>query len=70
MAENRRFLGEILLDMGCVTQENIDASLEKQMNGESAKIGEIFVAQELCTPNDITGASVFNLKTTECWIGF
>jgi MoxR-like ATPase len=21
-------------------------------------------------PNDITGASVFNLKTTECWIGF
>jgi type IV pilus assembly protein PilB len=56
MADERRFLGEILMDMGCVTQENIDAALEKQMNGESAKIGEIFVAEGLCTPNDITGA--------------
>ena len=56
MAEQRRFLGEILVDMGCVTQESIDAALEKQMNGESAKIGEIFVAEGLCTPNDITGA--------------
>ena len=56
MAENRRFLGEILLEMGCVTQENIDAALEKQMNGESAKIGEIFIKEGLCTPNDITSA--------------
>jgi type IV pilus assembly protein PilB len=56
MSENRRFLGEILMDMGCVTQENIDSALEKQMNGESKKIGEIFVAESLCAPNDITSA--------------
>jgi type IV pilus assembly protein PilB len=42
--------------MGCVTQENIDAALEKQMNGESAKIGEIFVKEGICAPNDITSA--------------
>jgi type IV pilus assembly protein PilB len=56
MSDERRFIGEILMDMGCVTQENIDAALEKQMNGETAKIGEIFVADGLCTPTDITGA--------------
>ncbi|HYF52424.1 MAG TPA: ATPase, T2SS/T4P/T4SS family [Planctomycetota bacterium] len=56
MADERRFLGEILMDMGCVTQENIDAALEKQMNGESSKIGEIFVAEGLCGPVDITTA--------------
>ena len=52
----RRFIGEILMDMGCVTQESIEAALEKQMNGEKAKIGEIFIAEGLCTANDITGA--------------
>ena len=56
MSDARRFIGEILMDMGCVTQENIDAALEKQMNGEKAKIGEIFIAEGLCTANDITGA--------------
>jgi type IV pilus assembly protein PilB len=56
MSDARRFMGEILMDMGCVTQENIEAALEKQMNGEKAKIGEIFIAEGLCTANDITGA--------------
>jgi len=56
MSDVRRFLGEILLDMGCVTQEQIDAALEKQMNGDKMKIGEIFVADGLCTANDITSA--------------
>ncbi|MFH0939746.1 MAG: ATPase, T2SS/T4P/T4SS family [Planctomycetota bacterium] len=56
MPEDRRFFGEILLDMGCVTQKHIDAALEQQMNGESMKIGEIFVKESICTPTDITGA--------------
>ena len=56
MSDARRFIGEILMDMGCVTQENIDAALEKQMNGEKAKIGEVFVAEGLCAANDITTA--------------
>jgi type IV pilus assembly protein PilB len=56
MSDARRCLGEILMDMGCVTQDNIDAALEKQINGEKAKIGEIFAAEGLCTAADVTGA--------------
>src|SRR5579862_1913597 len=56
MSDARRCLGEILLDMGCVTQDDIDAALEKQINGEKAKIGEIFVAEGLCTAADVTSA--------------
>ncbi|HYG78445.1 MAG TPA: ATPase, T2SS/T4P/T4SS family [Planctomycetota bacterium] len=67
MSDARRFLGEILMDMGCVTQDNIDAALEKQMNGEKAKIGEIFVADGLCGPNDITSALAeqFNMEMVD-----
>ncbi|HYF50881.1 MAG TPA: ATPase, T2SS/T4P/T4SS family [Planctomycetota bacterium] len=53
---DRRLLGEILIDMGCVTQEQINAALERQMNGERAKIGEILVAENQCTLNDVTMA--------------
>ena len=56
MSDARRCLGEILMDMGCVTQDNIDNALEKQINGEKAKIGEIFIAEGLCTSGDLTGA--------------
>ncbi|MCZ7644996.1 MAG: ATPase, T2SS/T4P/T4SS family [Planctomycetota bacterium] len=56
MSDQRRFIGEILLDMGCVSQEDIDRALEMQMNGDARKIGEIFVAEELCTTSDITAA--------------
>jgi type IV pilus assembly protein PilB len=56
MAETRRFLGEIMMDMGCVTQEDIDRALEIQMKGDARKIGEIFAAEGLCTATDITAA--------------
>lgn len=56
MAENRRFLGEILVDMGCVSQDDIDAALELQMKGDARKIGEIFQSENLCSANDITAA--------------
>ncbi len=56
MSDARRCIGEILMDMGCVTQDDIDAALEQQINGEKAKIGEIFVAGGLCSSADITGA--------------
>ncbi len=67
MSDVRRFLGEILMDMGCVTQENIDAALEKQMNGERAKIGEIFIGEGLATANDITSALAeqFNMEMVD-----
>jgi type IV pilus assembly protein PilB len=54
MAETRRFLGEILRDLGCVTQADVDRALEAQMKGDTRKIGEIFLAEGLCTPRDIT----------------
>lgn len=56
MLDARRLLGEILIDAGCVTQEQVDAVLERQMNGESARIGEMFVAGGLCSATDITNA--------------
>ena len=56
MSDQRRFIGEILMDMGCVSQEDIDRALEMQMNGDARKIGEIFVAEELCSVSDIPAA--------------
>src|SRR5438105_4436036 len=56
MSDARRCLGEILMDMGCVTEDNIHAALERQVNGEKAKIGEIFIAEGLCTSADVTSA--------------
>src|SRR5258708_1709141 len=67
MPDERRFLGEILMDMGCVTQKNIDAALEMQMNGEKKKIGEIFIAEGLCKQVDITSALAeqFNMEMVD-----
>ena len=56
MPDAQRYLGEILLEMGCVTQAHIDDALEKQINGNKAKIGEIMVAEGCCSANDITSA--------------
>ena len=56
MSNAYRCIGEILMDMGRVTQDDIDAALEQQINGEKAKIGEIFVAGGFCSSADITGA--------------
>jgi type IV pilus assembly protein PilB len=44
------------MDMGCVAQADIDRALEAQMNGNNKKIGELFVAENLCKPDDITAA--------------
>jgi len=56
MSDARRFLGEILMDMGCVTEEQINAALEKQMGGAKERIGEIFVSEGACGAQDITTA--------------
>lgn len=56
MTDERPYLGEILMDMGCVTQENIDRALEAQMNGNTKKIGEIFIEEGVCRAEDITVA--------------
>ncbi|MEI6236529.1 MAG: ATPase, T2SS/T4P/T4SS family, partial [Planctomycetota bacterium] len=56
MSDARRCIGEILMDMGCITQDDIEAALERQINGEKAKIGEILVAEGLCSSGDVTSA--------------
>ncbi len=56
MAAGRRFIGEILVDMGCVTEEDVFAALEEQQKGGDKKIGEILVGKRLCTDEDITCA--------------
>ncbi|MBI3830399.1 MAG: Flp pilus assembly complex ATPase component TadA [Planctomycetes bacterium] len=67
MSDTRRFIGEILMDMGCVTQEDVDKSLEMQMNGDARKIGEILVAENTCNANDITAALAeqFNMEMVD-----
>jgi type IV pilus assembly protein PilB len=56
MSEARRLIGEILTEMGCVTQANVNTGLERQINGENLRLGEILVADGLCTLDDITTA--------------
>jgi len=64
MADTRRFIGEILMDMGCCSQEDVDKALELQMNGDARKLGEILAADSVCNSNDITAALAeqFNME--------
>jgi type IV pilus assembly protein PilB len=67
MANASRLLGEILIEMGCATAEQIDAALECQMNGERARLGEILHGQGICTADDITTALAeqFNMEIVD-----
>lgn len=56
ITDMRRMIGEILVEMGSASQENIDRALEKQMNGDHRKLGEILVAEGTCAIDDITAA--------------
>ena len=40
MYESRKQFGEIMIEMGCVTQEQVDVALERQMQGDARKLGE------------------------------
>ena len=45
----RKFIGEILIDMECCTQREVDDALKLQLDGDNRLIGEILVDQEFCT---------------------
>ena len=62
-----RPLGEILIDMGCVTPAQIESALERQLNGESVRLGELLVSHGDCTVEDITAALAeqFNMEMVE-----
>jgi type IV pilus assembly protein PilB len=54
MAAARRMIGEILVDMGISTPQQIQQALRQQMSGDTRKIGEILIDQGVCTSEDIT----------------
>jgi len=56
MAAARRMIGEILVELGVVSVQQIQQALRQQMNGDTKKIGEILVEEGLCTTEDITQA--------------
>ncbi|MBN1807991.1 MAG: Flp pilus assembly complex ATPase component TadA [Planctomycetes bacterium] len=56
MVEQRKMIGEILVDLGLVAQEDIDAAIQDQMSGNSKRLGEILVEKEILEPADVTMA--------------
>ena len=52
----RKFVGEILVEMEACTEEQVQASLELQMNGDNRMLGEIMLDQDLVTGEDIARA--------------
>ncbi|HHN46242.1 MAG TPA: type II/IV secretion system protein, partial [Planctomycetes bacterium] len=56
MVEQRRMLGEILVDMGLIAQEDVDAAIQEQMAGNNKRLGEILIEKKLLQPADVTMA--------------
>ncbi|MBA2479559.1 MAG: type II/IV secretion system protein [Planctomycetes bacterium] len=52
----RKFLGEILVEMECCTDTEVNAALKKQMEGDKRLIGEILAEMEACSPEDVARA--------------
>ena len=55
MSAKRRYLGEILVGMGCVTEQDIFAALEEQKEANK-KLGEMLVEGGFCTRDDVNRA--------------
>ena len=51
MAENRKKIGEMLIDEGLINREQLDHVLELQKQDPSAKIGEILVKEGIIDKN-------------------
>ncbi len=56
MAAARRMIGEILVELGVVSVQQVQQTLRQQMSGNTKKIGEILVEEGICTTEDITQA--------------
>jgi hypothetical protein len=52
----RRAIGEILVEMGVVTPQQIQEALRQQMCGDTRKLGEILVEMGFCATEDVTAA--------------
>ena len=67
MRSEHRLFGEILIDMGCVTPEQIESALERQLNGAGTRLGELLIGAGVCTAEDITAALAdqFNMEMAD-----
>lgn len=55
--EKKLQLGQVLLEMGVVTAEQIELALDEQKsNGKSKLLGEVMVDLGICTENQISSA--------------
>ena len=54
--DERQMLGQILLSVGCITEDQLQEGLDKQIAGDRRRIGEILVEMDACDPEDITCA--------------
>ena len=57
----RRFIGEILVEMECCAEREINDALQLQLDGDSRLIGEILVEKEACEPEHIAQALAVQL---------
>ena len=49
----RKFLGEILVEMEAVTEDQVQLALKRQMDGDKHPIGELLVLAQACSPEDV-----------------
>ena len=56
MGEMRAMIGEILVEMGCATETQVQEALELQMNGDERKIGQILIETEVVKDEDMACA--------------
>lgn len=56
MGTQRKMLGEILVDMGFLTQEQVDQAIQAQMEGNTKRLGEILIEKGWLAPGDVTMA--------------
>lgn len=52
----RKFIGEILVEMEVCTENEVNAALKTQMDGDTRPIGEILVEREACSPEHVARA--------------
>ena len=52
----RKFLGEILIEMEAVNDGQVHDALQKQMAGDKHPIGELLIAAQACSPEDVARA--------------
>ncbi len=53
---NRQKLGEILVQLGKIEQEDVDRALHKQSEGDDERIGQLLVEMEACSERDVMEA--------------